>query len=89
MAVIKSRNEWLSYNLNYQLRAISYTLSVARCQLYFVSILCVVFLAHRPLLRFSYLDREYETLPTANHYTNANQCSSQANSAIHYVTILS
>ncbi len=22
------------------------------------------------LSRFSYLDREYETLPTANHYTN-------------------
>ncbi len=41
------------------------------------------------LSRFSHLDREYETLPTANHYMNANQCSSQTNSAIHYVTILS
>ncbi len=39
--------------------------------------------------RFSYLDHEYETLPTANHYTNDNQCSSQTNCAIRYVTILS
>ncbi len=40
------------------------------------------------LTRFSYLDHEYETLPTANYYTNAYQCSSQTNSAIHYFTIL-
>ncbi len=32
------------------------------------------------LSRFSYLNREYNTVPTANHYTNANQCSSQTNS---------
>ncbi len=30
--------------------------------------------------RFSYLNREYDTLLTANHYTNGNQCSSQTNS---------
>ncbi len=37
---------------------------------------------------FRILDREYVTLPTANHYVNTNQRSSRTNSAIHYVTIL-
>ncbi len=37
------------------------------------------------LLRYSYLDREYETLPTANHYTVKWQCSSHTNNTIHYV----
>ncbi len=73
-------------------------MAVARLSLGKVEMLCVVgvvmlrdgelgIIRNRVIYcGFRILDREYVTLPTANHYVNTNQLSSRTNSAAVFVS---